>query len=135
MEVRFLDDHDYDVLAQWWKDWRWSAPPKDMLPQDGRGGLMVSKDGEDICAGFVYFTNSKTAWIEYIVSNFQYRQDDRKEAIELLINSLVEVAAETNGTKYFYTSLKNDNLINRYAECGFQKGSSKCTEMIKIWQQ
>ncbi len=48
MEVRFLDDHDYDVLAQWWKDWRWSAPPKDMLPQDGRGGLMVSKDGEDI---------------------------------------------------------------------------------------
>jgi len=135
MEVRFLDDRDYDVLSQWWKDWRWSAPPKDMLPQDGRGGLMVSKDGEDICAGFVYFTNSKTAWIEYIVSNFQYRQDDRKEAIELLIKSLVEVAAETNGTKYFYTSLKNKNLINRYAECGFEKGSNNCTEMIKIWQQ
>lgn len=134
MEVRYLDDRDYDVLASWWKDWRWTPPPKDMLPQNGRGGLMITKDGVDICAGFIYFTNSATAWVEFIVSNFQYKQKDRKDAIILLINALSEVAKE-NGCKYVYTSLKNQSLINYYAECGFQKGSDNCTEMIKIWQQ
>jgi len=129
MEVRFLDDHDYDVLAQWWKDWRWSAPPKDMLPQDGRGGLMVSKDGEDICAGFVYFTNSKTAWIEFIVSDFNYREKDRQEAILYLINILIELIKDSGDYKYIYTSLKNESLINTYASCGFVKGSARCTEM------
>lgn len=135
MEVRYLDDRDYDVLASWWKDWRWTPPPKDMLPQNGRGGLMITKDGEDICAGFIYFTNSSTAWVEFIISNFQYKnKEGRKEAILLLIQALSEVAKDNN-CKYIYTSLKNEQLINHYAACGFEKGSTGCTEMIKIWQQ
>ena len=135
MEVRNLIHSDYDeILVKWWKDWRWTPPPKDMLPQDGRGGLMITKEGIDICAGFIYFTNSSTAWVEFIVSNFQYKDKDRKDAILLLINALSEVAKE-NGCKYVYTSLKNQSLINYYAECGFEKGSENCTEMIKIWQQ
>jgi hypothetical protein len=30
-----------------------SAPPKDYLPEDGRGGILVSKNGVPICAGFI----------------------------------------------------------------------------------
>lgn len=131
MEVRFLNEGDYDVLSSWWKDWRWTPPPRDFLPQDGTGGLMVSKDGIDICAGFIYFTNSKTAIIEFIVSNFQYKNKDRKEAIEFLINAITEVAKETNGCKYIYTSLKNQNLLNSFSACGYQTGSTGCIEMIK----
>jgi hypothetical protein len=119
------------VLSSWWKDWRWTPPPRDFLPQDGTGGLMVSKNGVDVCAGFIYFTNSKTAIIEFIVSNFQYKNKDRKEAIEFLINTLTEVAKETNGCKYIYTSLKNESLINSFSACGYQKGSTGCIEMIK----
>jgi hypothetical protein len=132
MEVRFLNEGDYDVLSSWWKDWRWTPPPRDFLPQDGTGGLMVSKDGIDICAGFIYFTNSKTAIIEFIVSNFQYKNKDRKEAIEFLINTLTEVAKETNGCKYIYTSLKNQNLLNSFSACDYHEGSTGCIEMIKI---
>ena len=131
MEVRFLNEGDYDVLSSWWKDWRWTPPPRDFLPQDGTGGMMASKDGVDVCAGFIYFTNSKTAIIEFIVSNFQYKNKDRKEAIEFLINTLTEVAKETNGCKYIYTSLKNESLINSFSACGYQTGSTGCIEMIK----
>ena len=46
MEVRFLTSDDYDTLSSWWKDWRWTAPPRDMLPEDGLSGVMVHKDGE-----------------------------------------------------------------------------------------
>jgi len=132
--VRFLKEDDYEVLCQWWKAWRWTAPPRDFLPENGTGGIMVQKDGVNIVAGFVYFTNSAIAWSEFIISNFQYKDKDRKEAIIILIKALSEVAKD-NGCKYVYTSLKNQSLINYYAACGFEKGSENCTEMIKIWQQ
>ena len=80
----------------------------------------------------VYFTNSKAAWIEFIVSNFNYRGDDRHEALEFLINSLIEIIKQTGDFKYIYTSLKSKSLIDRYSNCGFQKGDSNCQEMIRI---
>ena len=135
MEVRYLKESDYDnILVGWWSQWRWSAPAKDMLPQNGAGGIMISKGGEYICAGFVYFTNSKTAWIEYIISNPGYKnREDRKNALNMLINVL-SVYVEQEGYKYIYTSLKNKHLIDRYADCGFLSGDKNCQEMIKILQ-
>lgn len=132
MEVRFLKENDYDTLSKWWKDWRWTPPPADMLPQNGTGGVMVYKGDVEICAGFVYFTNSKTAWIEFIVSNFQYKDKDRHEAIETLINVLTKIVQEMGEYKYIYTSLKSKSLIDRYANCGYQLGSTNCNEMIKV---
>jgi hypothetical protein len=91
-----------------------------------------SKDGVDICAGFIYFTNSKTAWIEFIVSNFNYKEKDRKQALEFLISSLVDITRDVNKCKYIYTSLKSSSLIKRYENCGFKSGSTSCTEMIMV---
>lgn len=132
MEARLLTSDDYDTLSSWWKDWRWKAPAKDMLPENGSGGVMIHKEGEEICAGFVYFTNSSTAWIEFIVSNFHYRQDDRQDALRLLIDVLTEIIKDKGSYRYIYTSLKSKSLIDRYSECGFQIGSTNCSEMIKI---
>ena len=106
--------------------------PRDMLPENGLGGIMVHKDGEEICAGFVYFTNSSAAWLEFIVSNFNYRQDDRQEALRFLIDVLTEMIKDKGSYKYIYTSLKSKSLIDRYSECGFQMGSTNCNEMIKV---
>jgi hypothetical protein len=129
---RLLKEGDYEnTLVKWWSDWRWTAPPKDMLPQDGLCGVMVSKGGVDICAGFLFLTNSKVANAEYIVSNFEYKENDRHEAIEFLIESLTVIAKERD-CKYIFTSLKNSSLIDRYKKCGYIKGSIGCTEMIKL---
>ena len=132
-DVRLLKDNDYsDTLVGWWKDWRWAEPPaKDSLPQGATCGVMVSRGDVDICAGFIFLTNAKTAWCEYIVSNFNYREDDRHEAIDFLIESL-SLIAKDKGYKYIFTSLNNSALIKRYEECGYIAGSKGCTEMIKI---
>ena len=84
IDVRYLNKDDYDnILVGWWKSWRWTPPAREMLPQDGTGGVMVSVDGVDVCAGFMYYTNSKTVWIEYIVSNPEFKdRPKRKEAID-----------------------------------------------------
>lgn len=130
MEFRLLEDLDYDTLCKWWKWWRFSAPPKDSLPHNGKGGIMVSRDSVDVCAGFIYFTNSNMCWIEFIVSNPEVKEN-RKEAITFLINELSELAKRA-GVKVAYTSLKSQSLINNFSECEFITGSSNCTEMIKV---
>ena len=131
MEIRWLNDNDYEQsLAIWWKKWRWTPPPKDMLPGEGKGGFMVSSDGVDICAGFLYLTNSKTAWLEYIISNFDYKdKEKREEALNMLIETLIDLA-KVNNIKYIYASLRSKSLIEKYEKNGFNKGNSGCQEMV-----
>jgi len=130
--VRLLQEGDYEnTLKGWWDDWNWNAPPKESLPNNGLGGFMVSKGDVDICAGFAYFTNSNLAWCEFIVSNKKYKEEDRNDAIELLINNIVD-ASKNAGYKAIFTSVSNDNLINKYQNCGFIKTQEGTVEMIKF---
>jgi hypothetical protein len=130
--IRLLNESDYDnTLVKWWKDWRWSAPPKEMLPNNGLGGFMVSKGDVDICAGFAFFTNSGIAFCEFIISNFEYKEDDRKEAIEFLIES-ISVACKNAGHKAVWTVLRSKSLIEKYENCGYKRTQENCTEMIKL---
>lgn len=136
LHVRSLTSEDYsENLVKWWNDWRWTPPPREFLPNNGVGGFMVCDEDYPVVAGFLYITNSSVAWIEFIVSNMEYRhKKNRKEAIKLLIVTLEELA-KINGKKYIYSSLKNDSLINAYMDCGFTKGSTNTQEIIKnIWQ-
>jgi hypothetical protein len=134
MEVRRLKEEDYEnTLVQWWTDWRWPEPPKkENLPHNGTCGLMVSENGVDICAGFLFLTNSKTAWVEYIISNIEVKdRATRNEAIDRLINGL-SVLAKDQGYTNIFTSLQSVPLMKRYESCGYIKGSVGCTEMVKI---
>ena len=84
MNTRQLKEEDWETLQKWWSAWpKWEAPPKDFLPDNGTGGLMVEKDNKPIVAGFLYITNSKGVLLEWIVSNPEYRENDRDSAIEL----------------------------------------------------
>ena len=129
--IRYLNETDYELLCQWWNDWKWDVPPRDFLPQNGTGGLMVEKDGIPIIAGFIYFTNSAVAWSEFVISDFHYRENDRKEAKRILIFELCELARR-KGSKYVYTVVKNQFLKKDYEEAGFSNGSVKVDEMVMV---
>ena len=133
LDIRVLNESDYqEILVGWWKDWNWDAPPKDFLPDDGKGGLIVFDGEEPICAGFVYITNSKVAWVDWIISSKTYRKKPhRKEAIKLLIESLTNICKNTDN-KYSYALIKTKNLIEIYKELGYVKGDSYVGEMIKL---
>jgi len=129
--ARYLIESDYELLCKWWKAFRWAAPPRDFLPQNGTGGLMIENNGVPVVAGFIYFTNSAVAWSEFIISNFDYKEEDRKEAIKILIMELSELARK-KGSKYVYTVVKNQNLKKAYKEIGFLDGSTKVDEMFMV---
>ncbi len=127
--IRTIDNEDYSELLRWWSAWRFPAPPQDCLPNNGTGGIMVCKNSVNIVAGFLYFTNSKLCWMEFIVSNPKYKEDDRKEAIRFLIDELGHIA-KSRGFKAVFTSVKNQHLIKHYEDCGYKKGSNNTYEMV-----
>jgi hypothetical protein len=133
LTIRALNETDYDEhLVKWWKQWNWEAPPKDFLPNDGQCGVMVMDGDVAICAGFVYITNSKVSWVDWIVSNKEYnKKPQRREAISLLIHRLTNICKES-GAKYSYALIKSPSLINVYKDLGYTQGDSYTSEMIKV---
>ena len=131
--IRPLGETDYeDILVGWWKDWKWTPPLKDFLPSDGKGGVMVLDNDIPVCAGFVYMTNSKVAWVDWIISNKKYtNKSGRKASLILLIEALTNVA-KSAGNKFTYALIKHDGLIKTYEELGYIKGDSYHKEMIKV---
>lgn len=130
--LRPLNKDDYDnTLLGWWKDWGWTAPTKDFLPDNGKGGLIVLDEEIPVCAGFIYVTNSKVSWVDWIISNKNYRKyPARKDALKLLIESLTNICKDL-GSKYTYALLRHEGLIKTYEDLGYTQGESYTKEMIK----
>ena len=133
LTIRNLNEDDYqNILVDWWVQWNWEPPKRNFLPDDGKGGIIVY-DGEiPVCAGFIYITNSSVSWVDWIISNKEYRaKDKRREAIILLISSLTNIAKNSGGV-YAYALIKNNSLIKTYEDLGYTKGDTYTSEMIKL---
>lgn len=130
--IRELNETDYDeILVGWWKDWGWNAPPKDFLPRDGRGGIMIMDEDIPVCAGFMYLSNSKLSCVDFIISNRNYKKKpQRKQSIDLLIAALTQICKDS-GSKYVFALLKHSGLIGVYEKLGYVKGDNYTAEMIK----
>lgn len=132
LTIRALTEQDYHhTLCVWWKQWGWTPPPIDFLPDGGKGGIIVMDAETPICAGFMYLTNSKVAWVDWIISNKEYRlKGKRKKALLELINCLTQMC-KVSGSSYSYALIKHQSLVNLYKEAGYTEGDSYSSEMIK----
>ena len=131
MKLRTLTEQDWDTLCNWWEAWpKWVNPPKSFLPDNGKGGFMVEKDGKPICAGFIYLTNSDAVLLEWIVSDPEYRENDRKDALELLITG-AEAACKEIGKKHMFTIGRNRHLIDMHKKLGWTVDSDPSREIVK----
>ena len=127
---RHLTKDDYETICYWWKWWRWPVIDKDLLPQDGTGGFMVEKNNIPIVSCFVYITNSKGVLLEWVVSNPEYKESDRKEAIELLINSVEDFCKEID-KKYIFSVGRSKHLIETHRKLGWNVDKKASYEIIK----
>ena len=132
LNIRKLVENDWDTLVSWWMEWKyWKvAPPKDFLPDNGTGGFMVEKDGQPIVSGFLYFTNSPGVLLEWIVSNPEYKDNDRKEAVELLITTVEEFVRQS-GKSYIFSIGRNASLIETHKKLGYSVDPKPSHEIIK----
>lgn len=130
LKVRALEELDWETLQLWWKVWQWPIMSKDILPLNGCGGLMVYNDNTLIAAGFLYLSNSKVAWLDWIISSPSYKEQDRKEALELLILSLEEVAKQQDYS-IIISIARHKGLINTHKKLGYAVDETPSYEISK----
>ena len=129
--IRHLREDDWDVLVSWWKTLpNWDNPAKGFLPADGTGGLMVEKNSKPIVAGFLYQTNSDAVLFEWVVSDPEYREDDRQEAIELLIKE-AEKTCKDWGYQHMFTIGRTKKLIETHRKLGWLVDDRPSHEITK----
>ena len=127
---RPLKEEDYETICKWWKWWRWPVIPREMLPDKGKSGFIVEKNNIPIVSAFLYLTNSTGALLEWIVSNPEYREDNRKEAIELLITN-AEVVCKNMGITYMFSIGRSKHLMKTHEKLGWQVDKKPSYEIIK----
>ena len=131
MNTRTLTESDYEILSDWWKAWGWPVMAKDMLPDDGTGGIMIENEGENIVAGFLYWSNSKLVWLDWIISNPNADKKIRKQAIEMLILTAEQMVKEA-GSKYIMSISRSNSLLKIHEKIGWSIDKTPSHEMIKV---
>jgi hypothetical protein len=113
-------EHYYPIICDWWKEWNWPQVNPRCLPDDG---IIIDEDGENICAGWLWLTNSSLGAIGYFISaKKKFTKGLRDKAIEFLIENL-ERLAQFRGCKELTAAVRHPNLINNLVKAGYGEGS------------
>ena len=117
MNIRILTEEDYEIIMEWWKQWKWPVLPRHMLPDNGKSGYMVEKDGKLIVCGFLYLTNSKFGYCDYMISDMSYKGRDRFDIVLKLMNMSIGTAWEL-GCEDFWFVTKSKGMLRRCKALG-----------------
>jgi hypothetical protein len=124
--IRRYKNEDYGTLKEWWVAQNWPPVPEDNLPQMG---YVV----EDICAGFLYQTDSKCAILEWIISNPNSDSTKRDKALDLLIKTILE---ETRNLGYqtILSWISHPRLMTRFLKHDF-KPTETATVFVRLLEK
>ena len=125
----FSANEHFEEVSSWWKFWRWNAHPTPQILSDI--GYIVEKDGLNLCAGWLYTTNSVLGSMEYIISNPFADKKVRSDALDFLIECLFQRNLK-EGKLVFMTSIKNESLAKRLVKLGFLEGDQNIKQFIRV---
>jgi hypothetical protein len=123
MKIELVNEQNYSMLVEWWKEHNWGIVPFSMLPKIG---FIV--DGT--VAGFIYSTDSQVCLIEWIISDPKSEKLKRKKCLDYLLSVLCETAKDM-GFKMGYTYTKNKGLIENLEKNGFQQTDTDVVHFIR----
>lgn len=113
MKTRLFDkDKDYASLCTWWVSHKWNIMPLVTLPKTG---LII----EDVCACFLYTTDSDVMALAFPISNPKKTDEERSEGLDLLLHDAKTLAKE-RGARLLVTKASNKSLIERYKQLDFK---------------
>lgn len=103
-----LNEPDYYLVMGWLKSWKFEPLPRQYYSEYG---AIVSKGGEDVCCGWLYQSDSKIAWIEWVVINKKASKKNREGAIDFLYETLFNKGKEL-GFELVMTYTKKGRFCN-----------------------
>ena len=129
LQVRKLIESDWNIIPKWYEQYKQPMPDRDFYPDNGLGGFVVCKENIPIAAMFLYTTNSKTAIPAIVISDKYYRDNDRSDALQLLVNFTTDFAKDM-GCKYSFAWAKPGILLEKYKKSGFTVDDTPSYELI-----
>jgi len=121
--MRFFEPKDYEIICEWWKEYDYPIVPLDCLPKNG---LII----ENLCAGFLYSTDSALCWLEFVVGNPKATKEERSKGLDELIEGLV-VLAKTKEFKYALASVEHPNLKDKVKKLGFMETNTCMSNFVR----
>ena len=113
VNFRSFKKGDYEVCCEWW-EWWWKRGGRDsvgraFLPKNERC-FVIEKNGVAVACYFLFIMEPHiVGWTTYLVSNPDYKEQDRRELIKRLILS-VEKEAEKIGIMQLFTICGNKQM-------------------------
>ena len=130
LKARTLLEQDYSMLEQWWKAWGWPPVSRDILPDNGTGGVMIEHENKPIVAGFIYWSNSGMCWFDWVISDPEGSKRARPLAVKLLIQT-VEQMVKDAGKKCIMSISRSNSLLKIHKKLGWVVDDKPSHEMIK----
>lgn len=123
--VRPIEEDDYRFINKWWKDATGKNPPdRSLLPENGAHGLIVCKNNNPVACTYLYLTNSKMGYCDYMIGDPEYREKDRYELILQLMVGAIKTANNL-GYKDFWFLTKEKGLLKKCEELGVEVSTEK----------
>jgi len=113
MIVPYSHTMHYDLLKSWLAARGVEIPEKRMFSDYG---FCV----DNTAIGFIFFTNSKQAYIDNIAASPDKTENQRDKSLNVLINAL-ELAAKENGYEMVSVLANIPSMKKRFAWRGFRK--------------
>jgi hypothetical protein len=128
MEFRLFDlNSDYEIIQSWASARNLEKVTKTRLSEYG---LMVSVNGEDIAACFLFpFKGSEWCMFEFLIANPKTTKEQRQEATQLLFLELCKMA-QNMGYKEIFTTSHLDTVSNELTKLGFIKSNIEVNHFI-----
>ena len=141
LKVRKLQESDWKFIPQWYKAYNQVCPEREFFPgrfevgnmEDtsscGLGGFIVCKGNDPIAAMWLWLTNSKTAIPAVVISDKSYRDTDRDDALQSLVNFTTDFAWSM-GYKFAFSWAKPGVLLEKYVKAGFDYDDKPSHEVM-----
>lgn len=127
MEVRLFTEEDHKEVCGWWKSHKWGEIPLAALPKTA---IIAYENGVNICAGFLYKTDSTFCVLEFIVGNPNASKEQRAEGVDSVVEALVTLA-KGSGHNLIFSSVKHPTIVKTYEKHGFVASDGGMTNFVR----
>jgi hypothetical protein len=118
---------DYPAICELWQRQGHPIIEADLLPSKG---LKILDNNRLLCAGWLYQTDSKMCWGEWVVADPSCDIMTRRAAIGMLISGLTDLG-KSLGFTVFYSTIRHKSLIKAVKNQGFIQTNEHCGVFFK----
>lgn len=103
--------------------------PEVALPKTG---IIISRDGVDLAASFIYATDSCVCWAENFITNKKAPRELRKGSVDYLIEMTIE-EGKRQGFLVMMSSVHHEGLIKKLLKAGYDENvESGMTNLTRV---